>query len=302
MNWGSGGYEMYAYTGIPFGASGAPMRNPHYFFRPGLTWPLRGIALSAQAVPAGCAFSVAGKMAFAEVSELPSFLALFNSRPFDFLINTRAGKVGGVQYEVGLIQSTPVPELQQKQRDDLSLVARRAWRLRRLLDTINENSLAFLLPSALAERRSWLDPAAAGRELGRIQAQIDDLAFDLYGIGPEDRAAIEHASVGASLNNDMEEEVENEAEDAGEDDAPVGGYVDSLNSWLVGVSFGRFDPCLATGERAVPPEPEPFDPLPSRSPGMYPEGEVPADRPDILIDDEGHPDDLAARAWPSRSV
>jgi hypothetical protein len=29
---------------------------------------------------------------------------------------------------------------------------------------------------------------------------------------------------------------------------------------------------------------------------MYPEGEEPADRPDILVDDEGHPADLAARA------
>jgi hypothetical protein len=29
---------------------------------------------------------------------------------------------------------------------------------------------------------------------------------------------------------------------------------------------------------------------------MFPEGEVPADRPNILVDDEGHADDLAARA------
>jgi hypothetical protein len=71
--------------------------------------------------------------------------------------------------------------------------------------------------------------------------------------------------------------------------------LETATSWLVGVAFGRFDPRLATGERAVPPEPEPFDPLPSRSPGMYPEGEEPTDRPDILVDDEGHDDDLAAR-------
>ena len=30
---------------------------------------------------------------------------------------------------------------------------------------------------------------------------------------------------------------------------------------------------------------------------MYPEGEEPAGRPDILVDDEGHADDLAARAF-----
>jgi hypothetical protein len=67
-------------------------------------------------------------------------------------------------------------------------------------------------------------------------------------------------------------------------------------SWSVGVAFGRFDMRLATGERPMPPEPDPFDPVHSRSPGMYPEGEEPADRPDILVDDEGHADDLAARA------
>jgi hypothetical protein len=42
--------------------------------------------------------------------------------------------------------------------------------------------------------------------------------------------------------------------------------------------------------------PESFDPLPARSPGMYPEGEERADRSDILVDDEGHPADLTARA------
>jgi hypothetical protein len=64
---------------------------------------------------------------------------------------------------------------------------------------------------------------------------------------------------------------------------------------LVGVAFGRFDPRLATGERPQPSLREPFDPLPSRSPGMYPEGEEPAERADILVDDEGHADDLVAR-------
>ena len=43
-----------------------------------------------------------------------------------------------------------------------------------------------------------------------------------------------------------------------------------LQSWSVGVAFGRFDIRLATGERSIPPEPEPFYPLPAKSPGMLP--------------------------------
>ncbi|MGV8623820.1 hypothetical protein, partial [Pseudomonas aeruginosa] len=48
-----------------------------------------------------------------------------------------------------------------------------------------------------------------------------------------------------------------------------------LLSWAVGVAFGRFDWRLATSERAAPAEPEPFDPLPAKSPGMLPDGAAP---------------------------
>lgn len=72
-----------------------------------------------------------------------------------------------------------------------------------------------------------------------------------------------------------------------------------LVDWLVGVAFGRFDLRLATGERPIPPEPEPFDPLPVSSPGMLaderglplnkPPTGYPIDFPSdgILVDDPG---------------
>lgn len=65
-------------------------------------------------------------------------------------------------------------------------------------------------------------------------------------------------------------------------------------SYAAGVAFGRFDWRLATGERDFPPAPEPFDPLPAKSPGMLPEGAAPFHgHPGILVDDPGHPHDLA---------
>ncbi|CAK0781594.1 conserved hypothetical protein [Gammaproteobacteria bacterium] len=67
-------------------------------------------------------------------------------------------------------------------------------------------------------------------------------------------------------------------------------------SWAVGVAFGRFDLRLATGERDAPPEPDPFDPLPAQSPGMLSEGTTPFhDHLGLLVDDPGHPHDLARR-------
>jgi hypothetical protein len=199
---------------------------------------------------------------------------------------------------VGLIQQTPIPALAASDIAKLSRLARRAWSVRRALDTNKETSHAFLLPTGLNEARSGLNRPANESELSLIQVQIDDIAFALYGVGSEDRRIIEASSKrSASADTEAEPAVDDEGDDGSEDDEAANDTgVETTLSWLVGVAFGRFDPRLATGERTIPPEPEPFDPLPSRSPGMYPEGEDPVDRPDILVDDEGHADDLAARA------
>ncbi|MDI6720700.1 MAG: hypothetical protein QMD46_13940 [Methanomicrobiales archaeon] len=85
--------------------------------------------------------------------------------------------------------------------------------------------------------------------------------------------------------------------------------VADLLSYTLGAIFGRWDVRYATGERQPPELPDPFAPLPTCSPGML-QGEdglplepheVPADYPlavdpdGILVDDEGHPDDIIAR-------
>jgi hypothetical protein len=74
----------------------------------------------------------------------------------------------------------------------------------------------------------------------------------------------------------------------------------------LGVALGRFDLRLATGQRAMPSEPEPFDPLPVCSPGMLiGDDGLPLDTPPesypfafpvdgILVDDPGHACDLTA--------
>src|SRR6202035_2858237 len=68
----------------------------------------------------------------------------------------------------------------------------------------------------------------------------------------------------------------------------------ALLSWCVGVAFGRFDWRLATGKREAPAEPDPFDPLPAKSPGMLPNGTAPLHvHSGILVDDPGHPHDLS---------
>jgi hypothetical protein len=259
------------------------------FFRPGLTWPLRTQSgLSMRAMPGGCIFSHKGPAAFVandSPDELLALLAIVNSSSFALLVSLQ---ISFGSYEVGVIQKTPIPDLTEKQQSVLSALARQAWSLKRTLDTIEETSHAFLLPAALRGRCGDYDPIAIEAELARIQTEIDDIAFDLYGFSEADRAAASQG--GATAEGET-------GTDDGDDEEEATVPIDQtagLLSWAIGVAFGRFDWRLATGERQAPAEPEPFDPLPARSPGMLPDGLAPFHaHPGILVDDAGHPHDLA---------
>jgi hypothetical protein len=193
-------------------------------------------------------------------------------------------------YEVGVIQRTPVPNLSGSQQNQLAALARRAWSLKRTLDTINETSHAFQLPLALRSCLGDFDPPSIEAELVRIQAEIDSIAFDLYGFSEVDRIAVCQSITGDSGANDDPEVDEKEGTQT--EASPVD-HQTSLLSWAVGVAFGRFDWRLATGEREAPPEPDPFDPLPAKSPGMLPDDTAPFHaHTGILVDDSGHPHDL----------
>ena len=275
-----------------FGRPGRPIEKPESvdcFFRPGLTWPLRTNGLSFRVMPAGCIFGHKGPaifMANDSPHELLALSCLLNSRPFGLLVSVQLARTELAQsYEVGLIQQTPIPPLAPEQRQQLAALARRAWSLKRALDTVNETSHAFLLPVALRVRVGAYDPPAIEAELARIQAEIDAIAFDLYDFAEADRQAVN----GIEAQTEVAP-VADEDDESSEAEVPS---ADALLSWAVGVAFGRFDWRLASGEREAPPEPDPFDPLPARSPGMLPEGAAPFHAyAGILVDDSGHPHDL----------
>jgi hypothetical protein len=279
-----------------FGRPGREIERPESvdcFFRPGLTWPLRTqVGLSLRAMPAGGIFGHKGPAAFVandDPDALLALLALTNSRAFGLLVSLQ---MAFGSYEVGVIQKTPVPDLSAEHQATLAALARRAWSLKRTLDTREETSHAFLLPAALRHRLGDYDPPAIEAELARLQAEIDAIAFDLYGFSPADRTAAQPSQGGATPGEPASSAA---ADDQDEEDqaAPIDQSA-GLLSWAVGVAFGRFDWRLATGERAAPPEPEPFDPLPAKSPGMLPDGAAPFHaHAGILVDDPGHPQDLA---------
>jgi hypothetical protein len=257
-------------------------KNPQFYLRPGITWPRRTQGgLSLRAMPAGCIFADKGPAAFVandDPADLLALLAISNSRAFRLLVSLQ---MAFGSYEVGVIQRTPVPPLTGDQGTQLAALARRAWSLKRTADSVSETSHAFTLPSALRESMESNQVSHLDMMINDIQKAIDEIAFDLYGFADEDRALND----GSSQSGEMEEDVEE-----AEAEVPT---TDGLLSWSAGVAFGRFDWRLATDEREAPPEPEPFDPLPAKSPGMLPDGAEPFHHhAGILVDDEGHQHDL----------
>lgn len=298
VSWGRGQAQMLAILNPKSGKTKSniwmlPDTINSYFFRPGFTWSRRSAkGLSFRALPEGCIFSDKGPTVFLpddDASKLLSTMAITNSTAYSFLVSLQIA-VGS--YEAGVILRTPVPKVEKAEADRLSNLSLRSWSLKRKLDQTNETSLAFVLPVELMSQLGEYDPPALELALNNLQAEIDEIAFKLYRFSDSDRAA----ALGSSGSADEgDSDSSQDADDSEENDgAEAVDQTDGLLSWAAGVAFGRFDWRLATGERDTPPEPDPFDPLPAKSPGMLPDDAEPFHaHSGILVDDQGHPSDLA---------
>jgi hypothetical protein len=294
VNWQNSGSEIRAFVENKVGSASRKVQGEDRYFRPGFVFPRRTKGFSPKFMPRGGIFSTGGQAGFAAPSELAQTVGLLASQACTFFISLSQGRTGdAAQYEVGLIKRLPWPSHSSFDAR-LAAHALRSWSLRRTLDTTQETSLAFLLPGALRARLGNFEVRSIEIELESIQRELDDIGLQIYGLERDDCALINQQSAAVG---EMDTEVD-ASEDENRDEDNVNrldsSCTDSLLSWTVGVAFGRFDWRFATGEREVPPEPDPFDPLPARSGGMLPDGSEPFHAHDgILVDDQGHPHDLA---------
>lgn len=195
-------------------------------------------------------------------------------------------------YEVGVIQRTPVPE--DLSAIDTSLVLE-AHDLTRITDEADETTHAFGLPgltvireSSLLEVSLQLESAAQtlADRLATIQAELDEVVFDLYGLDASDREHIRRemgAAPPAAADDDSEDDDVDEA--TAPEDLPQ--RVQNLLMWCVGVAFGRWDVRFALDPSLLPALQGPFDPLPRVAPGG-------------LVGADGLPaseDNIAAETW-----
>jgi predicted RNA methylase len=323
VNWAEGGREIYEYNGIPYGGAGAPIRNPAFYFKPGLTYTsYTNKGFSPRVLPSGCIFTTAGMGIF--VNDPLPLLSLLNSRVIQLFLLTITDER---KWEVGYVSSIPIKKLDSVESNWLSELAILGWREAITSTLWCENQRLYYglvgasqIPTLRSEtERRNNDSRSSGNKLRQLRHEIDERVAKLYG-----------------LSNHHIEFVDTRLGITTEENPPVGDTTTDFISFFVGIIFGRWDVRIALDSTLAPKLPDPFDPLPFCSPGMLvgPDG-MPAEpnnivseewlraRPDastlpppgmvknpiipdseyplhinwsgILVDDEDHPEDIISR-------
>jgi hypothetical protein len=297
------------------GNYGFKIQAEDWYGRPGLCYGKRTNEFTAQILPAGHMFSFEGTAIHQSVhtETVWSLLGVLNSSPVRAWLNATCAQHKTYSY----VNTLPLPTLLDSRLGEL---ARGGWANRLRVAQAQFVGNQFLLPALLSEEGGTLEEREQAwcEKLARLQQDfrdcmlaIDKTALRLFDIDvaelPSLRSSHEIPSADQDDADAISEEEEEGQEDIGEEATLAHDLYSSLLEWCVGVAFGRFDLRLATGERELPPDPEPFDPLPACSPGMLKNAaELPADaappgypiaipEDGILVDDPGHPADLARR-------
>ena len=203
IKWANNGRELKDYIIAKDGSESKRIYSQEWYFRPGLTWPLAGGALSVRVLPKGCIFGHKGPAILPlDVNSTFFILGIANSAPTEFLLRALLSRqdMGG-RWEVGVIKRMPVPRAASRQAEHVASLAESIYDAKAEWDTGNEISTAFVRPWALrrTETSSFaetLDATLRGEAdtEARIQALYADLnseAYKLYAIPDATRAQIE---------------------------------------------------------------------------------------------------------------
>jgi hypothetical protein len=286
------------------------------YLRPCIGWPLRTHSFSPHFLPAEAVFSARTYAAYEQLNLLATTLSILASQITDYLLKVSLGRFNHPEFVTNVVRTLPIPP-SVEERNELSNLSIASFQIKQTLDGATEISRIFYLPALLQVNGDTLvvrvtawqtQVAEAEQQLAAFQLEIEDIAYQLYGINHADRRAIESSIVErSSPNTDGEHpEADDEAEDERLSTDQRQLTADFI-SYAVGCALGRWDARFATGERPVRELPDPFAPLPVCAPGALtgedglPLGEVPegyplrVDSDGILVEDSTHTDDLVTR-------
>ena len=288
LQWKRDGAELRELNIAAYGSDAQVMQSSKYWKRFGLCYThVSSVGFSPRVLPSSVIFSSESISIFLNDCDdrdaKQDNLALLG-----FMTSTAAQELVSVfgryrKIENRAVSGIPISFRRLDQfAAEFANLAKRGISLCLKLESIDETSPHFQLPDSIAEtRRSHLSRNLISRELADLYQLIDELADQCLGISDSDLTAVTRASLVPQFSafRKIRSEKDRKAD---------------MLMWAVGVAFGRFDWRLATGERQPPAEPDPFFPMPAKSSGMLPDGADPFHpHAGVLVDDRGHPHDLA---------
>ncbi len=316
LNWKSNGRELRTYV-LKYGTESRLIQGKDFYFRPGISWTRRATRFVPYAVPAGCIPTGSRPMAFPMNCSAGLLLAITASNIASAFMRFYGEKFLWPNFLEGKVKLVPWPQITESQSSKLEKFVADEVRLRRLayrhyepfheflfayLDLnkgANSNSLTFNPSDLLKEDNESLVRKGYGLSSEDSAMLCSDLFEALqirYGTATSDG---EDPDEGDSSDESVDSVINDSTEERAR----------SLASYLLGTTLGRWDIRYATGELQPSELSDPFAPLPICPPGMLQNTdglpadakEVPTDYPlriswvGILMDDEGHPEDIVTR-------
>ena len=299
VNWSDDGFEIRNLVDSK-GKVRSAIRSPELYGRPGFSYMLRSTRLVPYIVPRDCIPTAGRSQVFPHRELEVDALLLCSSNFGSAIARFRGEKFGWPKFQAGMVQSIPFKKLSQPSREYFKEIIFEKIQNARNNASFDELSLEFVKFDQLAIQIT--NENNFSTFLGRSN---EELFAREFGLSSSELAVLEH---------DLQEAVSLRADQSNDDDISTPSVENIVGpsafvSYAVGCILGRWDIRYATGERQPPELPDPFAPLPACSPGML-QGEdglpldpheIPSGYPlvvdpdGILVDDEGHPDDIIAR-------
>lgn len=283
INYGQNGFELKAWADPLYGNSGWSriIKSTEYYFRRGVTWTdLTSGRFSARLSPGGFVFDVSGSSAFPEDIEL--VLGVMDSAFAYYMLNLINPTV---HVQVGDLSRLPIPSATNL---PLKALVEQAIMLAKADSQEDEITYDFLTPPAWETGIG--EVAEKHQKLAEIEQKVDEQVYRLYGISDEDRVAIE-AELAEPATNDASDDASDDPSSDTEDTAMAAeallSRAELARQWIsyaVGIVMGRFQPGIdeALGHGHFAEE------IAAKLRAL-------ADSDGILVLDQGHPDDIAAK-------
>ncbi len=308
VNWEADGREVKEFNRMRYGSASRNVKSESNYGLAGLVFPRRTKRFAPRYYPPGMIFSVGGQSIF-PIGSATSALGYFSASAVSMLTKAMLGSIEmNPQFEVGVIKRIPFPDGDLP--NELGECSDAAVRVVPSILQFDETTFFSTRPliglpgTSLEEciRQTELEISLQRESINQLHSRVERSTASILELSTQ---AIDDASIDFDLDREEFRQLF-ERERAG----------NAFLSWLVGAVFGRWDIRCATGDRQPHELPDPFDPLPVCPPGMLQNDEgLPAEPsdvrddyplritwPGILVDDEGHDEDIVSRVREALTV